>query len=462
MSEGSTTYSVLGAARSGLAVAKLLRREGARVLVSDVRPADESGDAIEVLNEIGAEYEFGGHTDRVLESEVLILSPGVPDTAPIVAKAREKGMEITNEIEIAARRCRAPIVAITGTNGKTTTTELTGYIFRASGRNTFVAGNVGLPFSEIVAEADETSVVVLEVSSFQLEHISTFRPRAAVLLNITPDHLDRYGSFQEYVRAKLRITMNQSPEDTVIYNSDDPNLERVPGESAAHPFGFSIARELPAGAFARDGMLVMRDPISGEESALMETGEIGIRGPHNLYNSMAAALAARTLGVGFTHIREGLRTFPGVVHRLEPVRELEGVRYINDSKATNVDSLRYALNSFAEPIVLIAGGKGKKNEYDAILQLIREKVSAVVLVGDEAEAMERAFAPLTRTIRAGYSMEAAVDAARAAANRGDVVLLSPACASFDMFRNYEHRGETFKKIVNDLASGGIADRENDS
>lgn len=450
MSETPQTYSILGAARSGLAVARLLRREGAYVFVSDAKPAESCDDARRMLESIGADYEFGGHTARVLESTALVLSPGVPDTLPIVRQAREHGLEITNEIEIAARRCRAPIVAITGTNGKTTTSELTGFIFRSSGMNTYVAGNVGLPFSEIVADADERSVVVLEVSSFQLEHISTFRPRVAVLLNVTPDHLDRYGSFEEYVRTKFRITMNQTSDDTLIYNRDDHNLSTLPEQSMARAIGFSLAQELPFGAFARDGMLILRDPTSGTEEGLMQTQEIRIRGPHNLYNSMAAALAARTLGVGFADIRNSLRNFPGVPHRLEPVRELDGVRYVNDSKATNVDSLWYALSSFFEPIVLIAGGKGKKNNYEPVLPLIDERVRAVVLVGDEAAEMEKAFSNHTMVVRAGYDMDMAVQKAQSLAKSGDVVLLSPACASFDMFDNYEHRGEVFKSLVHRL------------
>jgi UDP-N-acetylmuramoylalanine--D-glutamate ligase len=455
MSKTPQTYSILGAARSGLAVARLLRREGARVFVSDVKPAESCGDARHLLESIGADYEFGGHSSRVLESTVLVLSPGVADTLPIVRQAREHGLEITNEIEIAARRCRAPIVAITGTNGKTTTSELTGFIFRSSGMNTYVAGNVGLPFSEIVADADERSVVVLEVSSFQLEHISTFRPRVAVLLNVTPDHLDRYGSFEEYVKAKFRITMNQTADDTLIYNRDDHNLSALPEQSMARAIGFSLTQELPFGAFARDGMLILRDPTNGTEEQLMQTQEIRIRGPHNLYNSMAAALAARTLGVGFSDIRNGLRNFPGVAHRLEPVRELDGVRYVNDSKATNVDSLWYALNSFSTPIVLIAGGKGKKNEYEPILSLIDERVRAVVLVGDAAAEMEKAFSGHATVVHAGYDMDAAVRTARSLAHAGDVVLLSPACASFDMFDNYEHRGEVFKSLVHRLQSVSV-------
>lgn len=448
-----TTYSILGAARSGLAVAALLCREGARVFVSDSKPAQANPTAIPRLEAMGAAYEFGGHTEKVLLADVLVLSPGVPDTIPIVRQAAERGMRITNEIEIAASRCRAPIIAITGTNGKTTTTELAGFILRGSGRNTFVAGNVGLPFSEIALMADEQSVVVLELSSFQLEHIQTFRPRVAMILNVTPDHLDRYPNFEAYVRAKFRITMNQTPADTLIYNADDHNLSSLPANSIARAIGFSLTQALPDGAFVRDGKMILR--ANGEQE-LMHTDDIQIRGPHNLYNAMAAALAAQSIGVGLDAIRDGLKNFPGVPHRLEPVRQLDGVRYVNDSKATNVDSVWYALQSFAEPIVLIAGGKGKQNDYAPILPLLRKHVKAVVLIGDEAATMESAFAGHVPTVRAGHSMESAVEQARSLAIPGDVVLLSPACASFDMFNNFEHRGEVFKTLVNQLVPAGEA------
>jgi UDP-N-acetylmuramoylalanine--D-glutamate ligase len=451
---GEKTYSILGAARSGIAAAKLLRAEGATVFVSDAGPAEKSAEAIERLRQLGLEYEFGGHSDRVLDADAIVVSPGVPGNIPILRRAEERGIEITNEIEIAWQRCRAQVVAITGTNGKTTTTELVGEIFRNAGRRTFVAGNVGIPFSDIVAEADESSVVVLEVSSFQLERISTFRPRVAVILNITPDHLDRYESFQEYAEAKFRITMNQTPSDTLIYNIDDENLRSLPARSRAKAIGFSIVHEFPAGAFQRDSMLILRDNQTGSEEMLIGVDEIRIRGPHNLYNSMAAALSARSLEVASSVIRESLMTFPGVPHRLEPVRELEGVRYINDSKATNVDSLWYALSSFTEPVVLIAGGKSKKSSYDPILPLVRGHVKAVVLIGDAADEMEEAFRGVTKTVRAGHDMREAVAIARSIAVAGDVVLLSPACASFDMFDNYEHRGDVFKSLVNELESTG--------
>jgi UDP-N-acetylmuramoylalanine--D-glutamate ligase len=283
-------------------------------------------------------------------------------------------------------------------------------------------------------------------------------------LNITPDHLDRYAGFEEYARAKSRITMNQQTSDLLIYNADDEHACAMASRSGARTLGFSITDEVASGACVRTGMLLLRgagsiDPADHDRAAtgpiveeeIMRIDEIRIRGPHNLYNAMAAALAVRSLGVGTTTIAEALRRFAGVPHRLDPVRELDGISYVNDSKATNVDSLWYALSSFSQPIILIAGGRSKKNRYDAIIPPLRKNVRTAVLIGEAATEMEEAFAGATRTVRAGESMEHAVELARSIASPGDVILLSPACASFDMFDNYEHRGEVFKSIVRELA-----------
>ncbi|HVK37084.1 MAG TPA: UDP-N-acetylmuramoyl-L-alanine--D-glutamate ligase [Candidatus Kapabacteria bacterium] len=446
------THTVIGSARSGLAAVRLLRAEGATVFVSDSRPAVDAAESIAALEEMGVEYEFGGHTDRVLEAATIVLSPGVPDTIPIVRKAVERGLAVVGEIEIAAARCRAPIVAITGTNGKTTTTELAGHIFRTAGRRTFVAGNVGLAFSEIAAEADETSVVVLEVSSFQLEHIVEFRPRVAIVTNVTPDHMDRYASFEAYLAAKLRIAENQTSDDTLIVGVDSAPLREAPFAGGAHMLAFSQLEEVASGAWLKDGTVMLRLHPTLEPVALIAADEIRIRGPHNLYNAMAASLAAAAMGVEPETIARSLREFPGVAHRLEPVGDVDGVAYVNDSKATNVDSVRYALASFDRPIVLIAGGVSKHAPYDAILDLVRERVKAVVLVGEAADEMQKAFEPLVPVHRAGMSLEDAVAQARRIAEPGDVVLLSPACASFDMFRNYEHRGDRFRELVQSMAT----------
>ncbi len=444
-------YGVVGAARSGLAVARLLRSEGHQVLVSDSRSEDEMSTARETLRSIGARFEFGGHTAALLDNDVIVLSPGVPDTIPIVTEARRKGITITNELEVASRRCRGTIVAITGTNGKTTTTELIAHLFRTAGRKTWVAGNVGIPLSEIAPNTTPDDIVVVEASSFQLEHVETFHPRVAVILNVTPDHMDRYERFEDYVSAKRRITMRQTDQDVLIYNGDDSVLADLPTRTLAQSLQIRLHDAPIAGAFTHDGEVHLRvapgAQSSPEDVSLIPVAAIGIQGPHNLYNAMAAALAARALGVEYDAIREGLASFAGVPHRLEPVAEIDGVRYVNDSKATNVNSLWYALQSFDSPIVLIAGGRSKKNVYDTILPLLKEHVRAVVLVGEAADEMEEAFHDIVPTHRAGFDMTEGVRIAGELAQPGDIVLLSPACASFDMFNNYEHRGDVFKELV---------------
>ena len=441
-----TLYTVLGAARSGLAVARLLSEEGASVFVSDAGAEKESAKGI--LESLRIPYEFGGHTERALETGTIVLSPGIPPTIPLLAEAESRGIRITNEIDVASRYCRGTIIGITGTNGKTTTTELIGHICREAGRTTFVAGNVGTPFSEIAREAEEESVVVLELSSFQLERITSFHPHVALLLNVTPDHLDRYESIEEYGGAKLRITMNQTEEDRLIYNRDDGWLGRI-AQMEFRPgiLGYSVYQDVERGAFLRDGELTIRMEEGGEEVKVIPASEIGIRGPHNLANAMGAALAAASIGIPVGTIREGLRSFHPLPHRLEEVAVVEGVRYVNDSKGTNTDALRYALESFDSPIVLIAGGRAKKNRYEALLPLIADRVKAAVLIGEAAEEMSEEFEGLTEIVMAGFSLEKALERAAGLAEPGDVVLLSPACASFDMFRNFEDRGDAFRRLV---------------
>lgn len=456
-------YTVLGAARSGLAVARLLSEEGESVFVSDAKRGDESLQSVEVLEALDIPYEFGGHSERVLEADVIILSPGIPPNIPILLEAEKRGIRVTNEIEIASRYCRGRIIGITGTNGKTTTTELIGHICRTAGRKTLVAGNVGIPFSEVTRQATADSLVVLELSSFQLEKIESFHPDVALLLNVTPDHLDRYESIEEYGAAKLRITMNQTEGDRLIYNGDNQWLRRI-GQMDFRPkmLSYSLLHDVEAGAFLRDGNLMIQTDESEEAVAVIPAQEIGIRGPHNLANSMGAALAALSVGIPVGKIREGLASFRPLPHRLEEVAQINGVRYINDSKGTNTDALRYALESFDSPIILIAGGRAKKNRYDALLSLVEERVKAAVLIGEAAEEMEREFTGLTTIVMAGTSMESALQKASELAEPGDVVLLSPACASFDMFRNFEERGEVFRKIVESRAEGqesGVGTRE---
>ncbi len=440
--------TVVGGARSGLAVARLLRRAGARVFLTEQKPAAAGLEA--TLDALGVRYEFGGHTVRALEADLLVVSPGVPSTIPLVQHALRIGLPVYSEIEVASWFCRAPIVAVTGTNGKTTTTSLIGYIFRKAGRQTIVAGNIGYPFSDYVLDAMPEDVVVLEVSSFQLDHVATFRPRVSVLLNITPDHLDRYNySFNEYAQSKFRIFANQRDVDVLVYNHDDELIrmaaERAHRKRGLRVLGFSQRTELPVGAFVRDGYLILR--IEQQEEVLMHANELALRGRHNLYNSLAAAVAARVMEVRNDVVRESLASFEGVPHRLEFVRELDGVRYVNDSKATNVNAVWYALESFSCPIVLIAGGRDKGNDYAVLKPLVAEKVRALVAIGESADKLLRELGSLVPHAVKAQSMEEAIQYARVFAEPGDVVLLSPACASFDMFENYEERGDTFRRLV---------------
>jgi UDP-N-acetylmuramoylalanine--D-glutamate ligase len=448
--------TVVGGARSGLAVAKLLATAGADVFLTE-RDAPEEG-LTDALDAAGVAYEFGGHTRRALDADFFVVSPGVPSTINLVQQAQRLGLVIYSEIEAASWFCEAPIVAITGTNGKTTTTSLTGHVFRTAAdtdpawrdRDVIVAGNIGYPISDYVLDTDADDVVVMEVSSFQLDHIDTFHPRVSVLLNITPDHLDRYqNKFERYAQSKFRIFENLQAGDTLVYNHDDEVVRTQAQQRAARrdvtALGFSLEQEVRAGAFLRDHALVFR--INDQEETLMQADDVALRGRHNLYNSLAAAVAARVMEVRSDVVRESLASFEGVPHRLELVRNRNGVRFVNDSKATNVNAMWYALESYNSPVVLIAGGRDKGNDYAAIKPLIREKVRAVIAIGESADTVLREIGTLAPDCDIATSMEDAIQKADRIAKRGDVVLLSPACSSFDMFENYEDRGDTFRRLV---------------
>ncbi len=443
--------TVVGGARSGRAVAHLLARAGAEVFLTEQGAPTRGLEA--ALAGDGVACEFGGHTARAFDPDFMVVSPAVASTAPLVVEAQRLGLPVYAEIEVASWFCPAPIVAITGTNGKTTTTSLTGHIFRTADRRPVVAGNIGYPFSDYVLDLTADQVVVLEVSSFQLDHIDTFRPRVSVLLNVTADHLDRYNyRLSDYAASKFRIFKNQQADDVLIYNADDRIVRDGAQRRRAHrPLGtlaVSRRREVEAGAFVRSGALVLR--INNDEEVLMQIDELALRGRHNLYNSLAAAVSARVMEVRSDVVRESLASFEGVPHRLEPVRRLGGVQYVNDSKATNVNAVWYALESFHEPIVLIAGGRDKGNDYSVLKPLVREKVRAVIALGESADTVLRELGAMAPDAVRAASMEDAIRRAQALAGRGDVVLLSPACASFDMFENYEERGDTFRRLVRNL------------
>ncbi len=440
--------SVIGAVRSGVAVAKLLKSQNANVFVSDSAVADKLQSSILNLQSEKIEYEVGKHSNRVYECELMVISPGVPSNAPVVLEAQKRNIKVVSELEVGSWFCRAPVVAITGSNGKTTTTTLTGRILNDATKKHVVAGNIGTAFSSIVLELAETDIAVLEVSSFQLDHIDKFRPKISVLLNITPDHMDRYDhSMEKYSASKARVFKNQQTDDILIYNTDDEWTNKIIHQAQCRKIGLSEQKKLNEGAFIEDGKLITS--IGGTRIEIIDINQIFIKGMHNLYNSMAAVLVGQLLGVDTTLIQSTLKTFEGVEHRLEFVRKLNEVSYYNDSKATNVDSVWFALQSFKEPIVLFLGGRDKGNDYSKLTELVRKQVKAIVAIGESADIVEQSFKGATVITKAS-SMEEAVDIARFLAQPGDVVLLSPACASFDWFKNYEHRGEVFKGLVNKL------------
>jgi UDP-N-acetylmuramoylalanine--D-glutamate ligase len=440
--------SVIGAARSGAAVAKLLMSHGAKVFVSDSASKDKLQSQISYLQSSGIEFEAGGHSEIIYACDLMVISPGVPSNAPVVLEAQKRSIKIVSELEVGSWFCKAPIAAITGSNGKTTTTTLTGRILENAKKKHVVAGNIGTAFSSVVLGLAETDIAVLEVSSFQLDHIEKFRPRISVLLNITPDHMDRYDhSMEKYSASKARVFENQVVDDLLIYNADDEWTNKVIAKAKCRTIGFSTKMILSEGAFIEDGTLVT--VLNGVRSEIIATDKIFIRGIHNLYNSMAAALAGVALGVEPSSICSTLETFEGVEHRLEFVREVNGVRYYNDSKATNVDSVWYALQAFKEQIVLFLGGRDKGNDYSRLIDLVKNNVRAIVAIGESADKVEQAFKGITVVSKAA-SIDEAVSTAHFLASPGDVVLLSPACASFDWFTNYEHRGQVFKELVKNL------------
>jgi UDP-N-acetylmuramoylalanine--D-glutamate ligase len=441
---------VIGMARSGLAAAELILRMDGQPFVSDNGPIDKLSSAVKQLKTSGIEYETGGHTDRLFKSEFVILSPGVPVSSEIVQKIKSRGIPVFSEIELASWFCRGRIIAVTGSNGKTTTTTLIGVILTRAGIENRVCGNIGFPFSAAVESVPADGWAVVELSSFQLESIEDFTPEIALILNITPDHLDRYDSYDSYKQAKYRIAEGQSAKDFLIINEDSTNINSKDIITDATKIYFSITRELPAGVFKRGESLV--GLVDGKENYIIDVKRIKIPGLHNLQNAAAASLACLLADVPPAVIGETLDHFPGVEHRLEDVVTYAGIRFVNDSKATNVDSVTYALRSFETPICLIAGGRDKDSDFRPLLQYGKNRIKEVVLIG---EAREKMFDTLGKTfpVQFAESMKDAVRKAFAVASPGDIVLLSPACASFDMFDNFEHRGKIFKKEV--LALNGI-------
>ena len=441
---------VVGLGKSGVASALFLKKRGARVTVSDTKSGDELRNEIPVLLDHGITVETGGHGDRTFRGQdLIVVSPGVPVDAPPLVQARALGESVIGEIELAAQFLPGPIVAITGSNGKTTTTTLAGEIMTAGGFAALVGGNIGTPAISLAERANPETVIVLEISSFQLETIQTFRPKIAVVLNVTPDHLDRHRTFEVYADAKARVFENQQGSDFAVLNADDPTCVTMGTRTRAQVFWFSRQKEVQQGAWVRDGIILFRDQAGQRE--ILQVSEVPLKGAHNLENVLAAVCAGVLMGCAPGKIREAVGNFKAVEHRLEFVATMRGVDYYNDSKATNVDATIKALESFPANIHLILGGKDKGSDYTVLNDLLRQRVKRVYTIGAAAAKIE---SQIKAEVVHAETLENAIRKANAVAQPGDVVLLAPACASFDQFKNYEHRGKVFKDIVRSLAGEG--------
>ncbi|MGA2298760.1 MAG: UDP-N-acetylmuramoyl-L-alanine--D-glutamate ligase [FCB group bacterium] len=443
-------YTVIGAAKSGFAAAVLAKNLGNEVFLTESKKKEDFSEIIHELEKLDIKYEFGANTEKALQNpDLIITSPGVPRDSFIIQEANKRNIPIISELEFARQHCPDnPLIAITGTNGKTTTTALTTFILEHAGLKAVSAGNIGTPLSSFVNKVSKDTIIVTEVSSYQLDHIVNFRPDVSIILNITPDHLAYHGTMENYAEAKFKIFSNQNEKDFVILNADDAATSAGASQARGKIVYFSL-NPVEYGIYVKDGNLVMRFPNQYKEEIVMQLDEIYLPGVHNVYNSMAATLAARAFEVRNENIRDSLMEFQGVEHRLEFVRTLDGVDYINDSKATNVNATWYALSSYKKPLVWIAGGRGDSNDYSALDELVKKNVKCIIAIGEEADAIFNHYSIMVRCIRE-ITMEDAVRSAKAQADSGDIVLFTPACKSFDMFMNYEHRGEVYKEIVNSL------------
>ncbi len=444
---------VVGLARTGVVASLFSAGYGAIVTATDEKSEAELGEAVPRLRAASVKLVLGGHASaNFLDQDLIVLSPGVPAKLPAVDAARARGIPVWSEIEVAFRFLRGKFVAITGSNGKTTTTSLVAHILKTANIPTLVGGNIGTPLLALVESSLDTTVTVAEISSFQLETIEAFRPDIGVLLNLTPDHLDRHASFDDYANAKLRMFENQIERDAAILNADDAEVtRRMPAKP--HVFWFSRQKRVAEGAFLRDNQIIFRH--DGSETPIAQCDQISLRGAHNVENVLAACAAAFLAGADPAAIAGGVKTFKAVEHRLEFVAEIGGVQFYNDSKATNVDATRKALEAFPGPLLVILGGKDKGSDYAGLRDLLQERAREVILIGAAAEKIAGQLAGAARIESAG-TMERAVHLARERAQPGDVVLLAPACASFDQFENYEHRGRVFKELVAKLESQSAA------
>jgi len=440
---------ILGGGESGVGAALLASRKGYEVFVSDGGPLKEN--YRQDLESNGIDFEEGGHTEeKILNADEVMKSPGIGEKNELVKKVRAKGIPVISEIELAYRyKGNSRIIGITGSNGKTTTTALTYHICKEGGLDCALVGNIGYSFARQVAE-DPKQWYVAEISSFQLDDIAEFRPDIAILTNITEDHLDRYEyQFENYIRSKFRIVMKQTRDDFFIYNADDPVIKQYLNQYTIHsnPLPFTMQQEPNKGGFIKNGQMTIGN---GTERLEMSIYDFALKGIHNQYNTMAAGIASATVGIRKQKIREAIQSFEALEHRMEYVSTVRGVEFINDSKATNVNSTWYALESMEKPTILILGGVDKGNDYSLIRDLVKDKVKAIVCMGVDNRKIHEAFQNDVSLMVNTASAEEAVKAAFHFATKGDVVLLSPACASFDLFKNYEDRGKQFKEAVKDL------------
>jgi len=444
------TVLVAGAGRSGLAAARFLIDRGARVILTDSKDRSALDAAIaglvESTGDSGAlELELGGHRPRSFERcDLAVVSPGVPLALAEFELCRKAGIPIIAEIELAFRHIEGRIIGITGSNGKTTTTTLVSELLSGAGMRGFAAGNIGIPLTGLVPDSTPEDFYAVELSSFQLEGIDLFRPWIGSILNLTPDHLNRYRGYEDYVAAKRRIFMNQKPTDFAVLNADDPGTASLVAELKSTPVTFSRLKAVRYGAFVRRDRIVYRDP--GGETDLFPAASIKLKGSHNLENTLAACAMAILAGAPPESLEDSVRKFTGVEHRIEYVAEIDGVQYFNDSKATNVDAAIKSVESFPGNILMIAGGQDKGGDFSLLKHPVRQRVKRLVLIGEAADTIRRALGKDVETSGAG-TMQEAVTLCRQYAQPGDIVLLAPACASFDMFRDYEHRGRVFKDAV---------------
>jgi UDP-N-acetylmuramoylalanine--D-glutamate ligase len=448
---------VVGLARTGVAAALFAAGCGAIVTATDAKQEGEMTETAAKMRKSGVRLELGGHARTTfLEQDVVVISPGVPVNIPPLALARSRGVAVWSEIELAWRFLRGRLVAITGSNGKTTTTSLVAHILKSSGVPTLIGGNIGVPLVSLIEASTDSTVTVAEISSFQLEATEAFRPDIAVLLNLTPDHLDRHASFEDYADAKMRMFENQLERDAAVLNADDPEVtRRMPSKSQV--FWFSRQKRVAAGAFLRDDQIVFRD--DGKETIIARRDEIPLRGEHNVENVLAGCAAAYLAGASPAAIANGIRTFRGVEHRLEFVAEIRGVKFYNDSKATNVDAALKAIEAFPGGLIVILGGKDKGSPYTPLRQPLHERARLAILIGEAADKIAADLSDAVSIARAG-TLERAVEMAMEEAQPGDVVLLAPACSSFDQFENYEQRGSSFKELVAKLDNRSAAEASN--